>query len=344
MNTIIKNDVKEITTESLDWGQLNNKTVLVTGASGFIPTYIVEVLLALKNTKVIALVRNAERASKKFSHHKDNNNLKFIVQDVSEPINTDEKIDIIIHAASQASPKYYGVDPVGTLNANVIGTSNLLKLAQKNNVEKFLFVSTCSVYGVVSESKIDETYTGNVDILNVRSCYDESKRMGENMCISYAHQYKIPVVIVRLAHTYGPGVALDDGRVFGDFVKNIINNENIILNSDGKAERQFCYVSDMITALFLVLFKGENINAYNIAADKSVSILEFANTLIGLYPEKGLKIKFAENVFKKGYIKSACLMSNFTNDKIKQLGWAQKISLEQGLRRMVESYKFNLQN
>lgn len=341
MNKIIKQDIENVLGEPLNWNKLQNKTVLISGANGFIPSYIVEVLLALKTVKILALVRNKQKAEEKFKHHRGNPNLQIIVQDISEPFDIEEKINFIIHAASQASPKYYGIDPVGTLKANSLGTAYLLDIAVKNNVEKFLFFSTGEVYGTLGEGLeyIDETYTGNVDIVNVRSCYAESKRLGENMCVCYSHQYKIPVNMIRLSHTYGAGVLLDDGRVFGDFVKNIINNENIILNSDGSAKRSFCYITDMLVAMFLVLFNGEDKNAYNIASETETSILQLANILINIFPEKKLEVKIAKDVFEKGYIKSPSSRANFSVEKIKNLGWKQKVDIKTGFKRMVKSYE-----
>ena len=340
MNSIITGDIKNIKQENLPWINLENKTVLVSGANGFIPSYIVRTLLSINNTKIIAVVRNKQKAENKFQDCLDNPNLKIIIQDISQPLSIDEKIDYIIHAASQASPKYYGIDPVGTLKANTIGTYNLLELAIKNNVKKFLFFSTGEVYGKIDDNTptIDESYTGNIDCTNVRSCYGESKRMGENMCVCYSHQYNIPVNMIRLAHTYGPGVMLDDGRVFGDFVKNIINNENIVLNSDGSAKRCFMYVSDMIKALFYVLFFGEDRQAYNISSSKETSILELAQMLISLYPEKKLKVDFAKDVFKKGYIKSPSSRADFDTSKLQALGWKETINIKDGFKRMIESY------
>lgn len=341
MNKIIKEDIEIILKEPLDWKKLQNKTILVSGANGFIPAYIVEVLLALETVKVLALVRNEQKTKEKFKHHHNNPNLKILIQDISQPFDIEEKIDFIIHAASQASPKFYGIDPVGTLKVNSLGTAYLLDIAVKNNVEKFLFFSTGEVYGVLDDNLADikETYTGNVDITNVRSCYAESKRLGENMCVCYAHQYKIPVNMIRLSHTYGPGVLLDDGRVFGDFVKNILNNEDIILNSDGSAKRSFCYITDMIIAMFMIIFNGEDRQAYNIASKVETSILELATTLINLFPEKELEVNFAPNVFSDGYIKSQSSRANFNIEKLKKLGWTQKINLKNGFERMIKSYE-----
>lgn len=346
-NRIIREDLANIANENLNWDKLEGKTILISGAAGFIPSYIVETIMFLNETKfnkkakIIGLVRNLEKAQIKFLHHKDREDLILVKQDISRPFDLGYKIDYIIHAASQASPKYYGIDPVGTLNANVLGTSYLLELAKKNKVEKFLFFSSGEVYGAIGKDidNIKETYTGNVDITNVRSCYAESKRMGENMCVCYSHQFGFDVSMIRLSHTYGPGVSFDDGRVFGDFVRDVVNNKNITLNSDGSAQRCFCYISDMIVACFMVLFNGENAQAYNISSPVETSILELAQMLVNLYPEKGLKVAFSQNVFSDGYIKSPSSRLKFDTEKIRALGWEPKIDIMTGFDRMIRSYE-----
>lgn len=341
MNRIIEQDVKSILAENLPWNELKNSVIMVTGANGFIPSYIVETLLAIGDIKVIALVRNLKKAQEKFKHHRDNPNLEIFVHDLTQPIHFDGHVDYIIHAASQASPKFYGVDPVGTLRANTIGTASLLELAKEQKVKKFLFVSSSEVYGNTDQELIPENCFGNVNITDIRSCYAESKRMGENMCVCYSSQYDIPVNQIRLAHIYGSGISLDDGRVFADFVKNIINNENIVLNSDGSAKRCFMYITDMIRAMFYIFFNGENRESYNISSGKETSILELANLLIGLYPEKDLKVSFSDNVLSKGYIPSKTKRVMLDTQKLKSLGWDEKIDIKTGFKRMVDSYVIN---
>jgi nucleoside-diphosphate-sugar epimerase len=348
LNPLIKKDVQTIISEDIGWNWLAGKSVFITGANGFIPSYIIYTLLELNITVfknnpilIIALARNKEKADKKFSQYYDKKYFRLIIADVSEPLSINEKIDIIIHAASQASPKYYGVDPVGTLKANTLGTAYLLDMAKTNNVEKFIYISSGEVYGVLDGTlpEISETYTGNVDITNVRSCYAESKRMGETMCVCWSYQYGFHVNMLRLSHTYGPGVELNDGRVFADFVKNIIYNENIVLNSDGKVKRSFVYISDMILALFRVLLYGENRQAYNVAADKETEILELAVNLCNLYPENHCSVQFSEKVKNDGYIRSPSTGAGLCADKLKKLGWKQKINIESGFKRMIESYQ-----
>jgi len=349
MNKIIESDIKNILLSTLiDWTRFKDKTVLITGANGMLPAYLVFTFLYLNKVKgweikVIALVRNKEKAYEKFKDFLDDKHLKFLIQDVSEPIYIKEDVHFVVHAASQASPKYYGIDPVGTINANVLGTINTLRLAKEKNVESYLFFSTGDVYGTVSPElfPFKESDYGYLDLLNVRSCYGESKRMGENLCVAWNYQYQVPVKIIRIFHTYGPGMLLNDQRVFADFCKNIINNEDIVLRSDGRAVRLFCYISDAIQAYVKILLDGNDAEAYNIANNEGeISILGLANLLVSLYPEKHLHVKkeiMADDLVTVK-MKSPLMCAIPDCSKIEKLGWKPIVSLREGFKRTIESF------
>lgn len=343
---ILEEDLKTIADIDLDWSILKEKTILISGANGFLATYMVETLIYLNdfyglNIKIIGLVRNQEKALQKFAYYLPRNDFKLLTQDVCTPFENHEKIDIIIHAASQASPKYYGKDPVGTLSANVIGTYNLLKLAKNSDCTNFLFFSSSEVYGQVSSEQVflTENNYGYIDPTQLRSCYAESKKMGENICISWFHQYNIPVKIVRPFHTYGPGMSLDDGRVYADFVANIVHKQDIIMKSDGSAIRAFCYLTDATRAFLTVLLKGKPGEAYNIGnPDAEISILNLAQKLVKLFPDKGLKVIKDDNINPVGYLKSQVSRNVPDITKVSQLGWKPVVSINVGFTRTVESF------
>lgn len=347
MNRIIEEDIKTILSNPIiDWNRFKHKTVLITGASGMLPVYMVYTLLylnILKNfdVKVIGLVRNIERARAVLQDLIYDPHLEIMVQDVSQPIQIDQNVDFIVHAASQASPKYYGVDPVGTLKANVMGTGNVLELARQKKSEAVLFFSSVEVYGyhVQDDESLKENSYGLVDPLLQRSCYAESKRMGENMCVSWNAQYAVNAKIVRLFPIYAPTMKLNGGRAFADFCRNIINGEDIILRSDGSAKRTFCYVTDATVAFFKVLLDGEN-TAYNVGnPNQNMTLKSFAKMLAGLYPEKKLTVKIE---ILPGDLTTVKMKSPVRNirpsiDKIKQLGWTPTVSIEEGFRRSIDS-------
>lgn len=347
MNKIIQEDLATIcSNHAVDWERFNNKTVLITGANGMLPSYLVYTLLYLTEIKgykikVIALVRNIEKATAKFKHYLNSGNLTLLVQDVTSHIDIDGTVDYIIHAASQASPKYYGVDPVGTINANVQGTINVLVLAREKHSKSVLYVSSGEVYGKKTDGKPNtEDEYGLVDPLSVRSCYGQSKRMGETLCVCWNYQFNTHAKIVRPFHCFGPGMLLNDGRVFADFIGNILRNEDIVLHSDGSAVRAFCYITDATLQFFKVLLDGKDSEAYNVGnLNNSVSIKKLAETLTILYPDKKLKVivDIDENDLRTSKMKSPLSVSIPDTHKIEALGIRPEVSIKEGFKRTIES-------
>lgn len=346
-NRIREEDLEMIASADLPWHAFEGKSVLITGAGGFLPSYLVETLLHLNEHRflskstVIGLVRNLDRARQRFAQYAERTDLQLIAQDVCTPFTTTDEVHFVIHAASQATPQYYGTDPVGTLTPNVIGTYNLLEFCKSQPLEGFLFLSSGEVYGEVSGSDIPtkEDRYGYLDPTNVRSCYAESKRMGETMCVAWHEQFEIPVRIVRTFHTYGPGIDLKDGRVFADFIANVVAGEDIILKSDGSAIRTFCYISDAITGFFTVLLKGENATAYNVGnTSAESSIRALADLLAGLHPEKKLKVVRNDSAIPVGYLKSPISRNCPDISKIRALGWEPFVSLKDGFARTIRSF------
>ena len=329
--TVTEEDLKNITDADLPWDELEGTNILITGANGMLPSYMVETILYLNETRfkkkanIYAIVRNEEKAKRRFRKYLDRSDLKIVVRDIRDPISCAANIDYIIHAASLASPKYYDTFPVDVLIPNTIGTYNCLELARKNKVKSFLFFSSGEVYGNIG-GKIPEYLFGNLDPTNPRSCYAESKRMGETMCMAYLRQYNIPVKIIRPFHTYGPNVDLDDGRVFADFISDVINKRDIVLKSNGTSVRSFCYLSDATVAYFTVLLKGQIGEAYNVGGFET-SIRELAEKLSNEY---NLFIKFGTK--STGY---PFVSPNLT--KIQKLGWQPKTSVRDGFRRTIEA-------
>lgn len=330
---------------SVPWERLRGKTVMITGAAGFLAAYMVETLMYLNDTRalnatVLAVVRNKLRLESRFPHYRERSELICIEQDVHAPVRPDRKVDFIIHAASHASPKYYATDPVGTLAANTQGTANLLELAARNGAEGFLYFSSAEVYGEASRVPTSESDYGYLDPLMVRSCYAESKRMGENTCVSWHHQYGVPTRIVRPFHTYGPGMALDDGRVYADFVSDVVNGRDIVLKSDGLAKRAFCYLADATAGFWMVLLNAENAKAYNIGNPEGViSMRDLATMVAGLYPEKNISVRFVQRMDAENYLPSQISITCPDITLAQGLDWHPRTSLESGFRKTIESYQ-----
>ena len=343
---IVQEDLARIISEPLAWKSLAGKTILISGANGFLAAYMIETLLYFNETfgaecHVVGLARNREKAMKRFAHHADRRDLDFVFQDVCEPIRVEGPVHFVIHAASQASPKYYRADPVGTLSANVFGSHQMLALARQKNSEGYLFISSSEVYGRLDQEAfgIRETNFGSADPTQVRSCYSESKRMGETMCVCWARQYGVPAKIVRPFHTYGPGMSLDDGRVYADFVADVLAGRDITLHSDGSAQRVFCYLADAVAGFFTVLIEGAVGEAYNVGNDQAeTSILELATLLASLHPGKRLDVRVDAERRSPGYLPGAADRLRPNIEKIEALGWQPVTPLREGFERTLASF------
>ncbi len=341
LDSVILEDLQNITQSSVSWDKLANKTVLITGASGMIASYLCYTLLYLNdakqmNIKVLALVRNGEKAKKQFGTLLNRSDFQLLVQDVCAPVRYEGQVDYIIHAASQASPRLFVSDPVGTIAANTVGTMNMLDLAVDKKAEGFLYLSTREIYGKPADNcnLITEDDYGTMDTTLVRSCYPESKRMSETICASYAHQYGVNCKIARIAHTYGPDFLMDNGRVWGDFITNIVTNHDIVLKSEGKMQLAFTYISDMIIGLFLCLLDGKEM-VYNISdSSQPITVRALAELLVSLYPQKHLKVVFDIPKGNAGYLTTRVALLDC--DRINRLGWKPQISVKEGFRRAIE--------
>jgi nucleoside-diphosphate-sugar epimerase len=345
---ILIEDFGRIFSTALPWERLEGSTLLITGATGYIARYLVEFLIYLNETKlsepckVIALVRSHEKAQLHFSRHLGRDDFKLLVQDVCDPIGLSEPVHYIIHAASQSLPKNYARDPSGSIRPNVIGTCNLLEFARTSQCRSFLFLSSGEVYGKFEpppSEPIDETVFGNLDPLDPRSCYAESKRAAETMCKAWNQQFSVPAKIARLGHTYGPGIDLEDGRVFADFTGHIVRGEDIVLKSQGNDFRQFCYLSDTAAGLWAVLLKGVDAEAYNLVnVEAEIRIAELAELMCGLFPGRKLRVikplPVPENAAKQPW--NPGVQVNI--DKITGIGWRPLIGLREGFRRTIAFY------
>ena len=344
-HAVIEEDLKAIVSSSLPWERLFGKTILISGANGFVPSYVLETLLYLNESAgagihAVALVRNPERAMQRLGHLAGRSDLTIVAQDVQAPYGGPDAVDFVIHAASQASPKVYSTDPVGTFAANVIGTWRMLEAARNARCEGFLFFSSGEVYGRIQNSSVavTETSFGYLDPLNLRSCYAEGKRGGETLCACWHAQFGIPAKIIRLSHTYGPRMDLSDGRVFADFVADVVAGRDIVMKSDGSAKRPFCYLADAVEGIFTVLLRGDDGEAYNLGSDSEISILELAQLLCRLFPERNCRVVREDRSAGDPYLASTIPGGHFDISKIKSKGWAPKTGLEEGFRRTIKSY------
>ena len=342
-NQIIQEDLKIILEQNIEFEKLKNKSILITGATGMLASYYMYTLMYLNdklnyNIKIYALVRNNEKLQS-YTNYQERKDIIPVIQDVCEPINIGEKIDYIIHMASSANPSTITTNPVGIINANVIGTLNVLECARVHNAQ-VIFTSTREVYGKMDEDKteIKEEDLGILNSLELRSCYPESKRMAENLLVSYSYQYGIKYKIARIAHSYGPGMIIEnDGRIMSDLISNVVKNENIVLKSTGAAKRAFCYILDAITALFIITIDKNEDQVYNVANEnEEISIKDLAYSLKDWYKERNIDVVFNIQTNNNQYV--TFKRTKLNTEKLENIGWKPIINLKEGISKTVKFF------
>ena len=321
--------------------RFSNKTFLVAGATGMVGSYFVYVLERLNseynaNIRIVACLRNRNKLDTFLDGKVD-----VLEHDVADAFD-EMHVDYILHAASPASPVIMREKPLETNFANTLGTANLIKLALKNpEFSGLMFVSSREIYGepeVGQEFFYEDGKLGQVNPLVPRNGYAEGKKAAENMLISAKEEYGLNSKIVRLAHTYGPGMSINDGRVQADFLKNIVEGNDIVLKSDGSSVRTYTYISDAIAAMFKVLLQGES-EVYNIADEASkVSIKELAEKLVELPKAKENNLKLVFDIDENSKKGAASFTGGIlSTGKIRnELGWAPKYNISDGFNRTIE--------
>jgi nucleoside-diphosphate-sugar epimerase len=345
-NPIVWADLDKIVTEHCHWDYYRNQNVFVTGGAGLLASYLVRALLLANeylnlNIRLTCLLRSVPSDGSRLNPWLHNPNLSLVYGNAETyPYGQLECQDIVVHAASSASPRAYSQDPVGILLPNSVGTAQLCEQARKWRSKRFLFFSTGEVYGINNKAQLDELDFGYLDPNTVRSCYAESKRMGETTCRAYAHQYGLSTSCARIFHTYGPQMNLDDGRVFADFVRDAIKGQPIGMASAGTARRCFCYLGDATAAFLQLLEGGSPGEAYNLAnPDAETSIIDLAH-LIGDLVEPKLEVCSVDpGIVKPNYMASPVPRSLPSIVKLQTLGWKPTTDLESGFRRTLLSYQ-----
>ena len=343
-DNILIEDLQYIASSDVDFNQFKDKTILITGATGLIGSLLVKSLLYSSyvnklNTKVIALVRNEEKAKGIFSDFIQYGDLEFYIFDLekNEKINISEKVDYIIHAASITTSKVMVENPVGTIKTAIQGTTSILDFAVDKKVKSMVYVSSMEVYGVVNkEGKVKEDELGYVNLQSARSSYPEGKRMCECICNAYFNQYSLNVSSARLAQTFGPGILPGENRVFAQFANSVIEEKDIVLHTLGKSEGNYVYTRDAIRALLMMLYKGKGGEAYNIVNEGShTTIADMAKMVAEKAADNKIKVIFdiPEDLNKLGYAPDTKLFLDGT--KIKELGWEPEVGLLESYKRLI---------
>lgn len=354
---VVKDDLERIIKDlENDLLNISGSKFLITGAGGFLGYYLVNVLVSWNtsnpNNKILVYAcDNFIRGKPQWlQNFEESGEIVLLEHDITQPLPENlGSFEYIIHAASIASPTFYRKYPIETMDANVNGLRLILdRCLNDKSIEGLLYFSTSEIYGDPLKGDIPtpETYRGNVSCTGPRACYDESKRFGETLCVSFSKVHNVPVKIARPFNNYGPGLKINDGRVLPDFCSNIFLNQDIVLLSDGSPTRTFCYVSDAITGYFKILFSGRNGEAYNIGVESpEISMLELAKKVIEIgsdYFDYEGKLIFQKSPEKEYLTDNPQRRCPVIEKAKKELGYEPKVDIDTGLLKSMYWYSENL--
>ena len=304
--------------------------ILLTGAAGFLGSHLSEMLIE-NGHSVIGLDDLSTGSISNLASLKNSPAFSFIEGDVRNPLRLE--VDAILNFACPASPKQYQLDPVRTIETNFLGMINLLHLARETGA-RIIQASTSEVYGDPTESPQRETYWGNVNPIGIRSCYDEGKRAAETLCFDYKRQFEVDARVIRIFNTYGPRMAVGDGRVVSNFIVQALLGKDITIYGDGSQTRSFCYVDDLVDGIRRVLDLPDSLDSpVNLGNPGEFSMLELANKIIAISESKS-EIKFEELPEDDPKQRKPDIQ------KAKDLlGWEPNIQLERGIERTLDYFK-----
>lgn len=342
-NVIFKEDLEQLMScEYIPWEKLQDKTVLVTGATGLIGYNLISGLVYANlvkklNIHILALVRDVDKAKEKFAEQiQDCELLSFVLGTVEDLPNISDKVDYIIHGASPTASAYFMDHPVETIKTAVVGTINMLELAKKDKVQGFVYLSSMEVYGAPKTGELlSEEDLGYLNPINIRNCYPESKRECEALCAAYVSEYHVPAMSVRLAQTFGAGVNKNDSRVFAEFARCAVEKRDIVLLTDGRSKRCYLYTMDAVSAILTVLLKGEAGQVYNAGNPETYcSVRKMAHMVAETLGESKIQVKMSEN---KEYSKKfpPPHFYNLKVEKILKLGWRTSKKLQEMLNILI---------
>lgn len=344
---------------SEEFPALSGKRLLIIGGAGFLGYYLVQAVLHWNKVSGAAPVdlivydNYARGVPEWLSALEDNPHLTLKKHDVIDPLPVDlGHVDYLIHAASIASPTFYRLHPLATMDANVDGLRRLLDYARDEAnagrpLEGFLFYSTSEIYGDPDPASIPtpETYRGNVSCTGPRACYDESKRYGETLSVTFAHAHNVPVKIARPFNNYGPGLKITDRRVLPDFARDVLNGRDIVMLSDGAPTRTFCYIADAIVGYYKILIRGRAGEPYNIGIETpEISMATLADMVVSqareLFDYSG-KVVFQESADTEYLTDNPNRRSPIIEKARTELGYDPKIGVDEGLKRALLWYADN---
>lgn len=320
------------------------ETYFITGATGLIGSTLVRnIILSHKyisgQCQVIVLVRNAERFQEMFCDM-DCGAIRIVEGDIGQKAiysQITEDIDYIIHCAAPTSSAYMVSNPVETADSIVLGTHNILKLAQRKAVKGMVYLSSMEVYGIVPDigRTRREDELGDIPLDSVRSCYPLAKRMAEHYCYIYAKEYGVPVKIARLAQTFGTGVQTEDNRVYMQFARSVLAQKDIVLKTDGMSMGNYCAIDDVVKAIFLILQIGEEGEVYNVVNESNtMRIKEMARMVTEEIAGGSIRVVVEPEVSDK-VVYAPQTNLRLSGEKLRKLGWSPEYSLREMYQQVI---------
>lgn len=347
VDSVFLNDLAQLAEALRATTELDDCRVLITGATGLVGSILTKTFVTLNeqnaaNIKVYALVRDLDKARTVFEDLLEQNQLVLIHGDVTEALRFDFDVDYIFHTASVTASKTFVTQPVETIMTSVQGTRNVLEYARKTKLKSMVYLSSMEAYGITDSSleSIHESNLGYIDILSVRSSYSEGKRICECLCSAYAAEYGVPVKIARLAQTFGAGTSVNDGRAFAQFTKACMNGDNIVLHTHGNSVGNYCYTTDAVRALIMILLHGDNSQAYNIVNERTTMLIREVACLVSEILTGGKsKIIFdiPDSALTYGYAPDVTM--RLSADKLRALGWKPNVDLPEMFQRLAKSFR-----
>lgn len=338
-NSYYLQDLEYVAELPLEWDRLKRKSILISGASGMIGSFLIDVLM-YKNRKedldcrIYALGRNSDKARKRFNIYWENDNFFFLCRDINQGLVLDANpVDFVFHAASNTHPIAYASDPIGTVMTNVLGTYHMLEFAAEHCADRVIFASSVEIYGENRGDcdKFSEDYCGYINCNTLRAGYPESKRAGEALCQAYVRQKGLDIVIPRLARTYGPTMLMSDTKAISQFIKKGVAREDIVLKSEGTQFYSYNYVADAVSGILYCLLKGRCGETYNISDVRSDISLRDLAKIIADYTGKKVVYELPDEVESAGYSKATRAVLD--SGKLQQLGWKAGYDMKSGIER-----------
>ena len=343
MSEILNKDFEQICNSSIEWNKFKVKTFLVTGATGLIGSLFIRSILYVSDKKalgikMIAVVRNPEKAKSMFA---DRDDVIFYTHDFTsdDKIRIDEKVDYILHTAAVTASKEMISYPVENIKTSINSTIQILDFAVSNSVSGTVYLSSMEAYGQmnVTDHLVTENELGKIDLLSVRSCYPEGKRMCECLCNAYASEYDLNVFAARLAQTFGPGISSNENRVFAQFARSAMEKKDIVLHTQGLSEGNYVYTADAITAILTILLKGEKGQTYNVVnEDNHMTIGQMADMVASKIADNQIQVVFdiPKDQASTGY--AATTKMHMSSSKLNSLGWHATVDLEHMYKNLIQ--------